>query len=142
MTAPRPDGSGVAAGMRAALALGGVDPDAVGWIHAHGTATPTNDAVESAAVRAVFGARRVPVSSTKHLFGHTLGAAGSISAVVALLALRERFIPGNAPVATPDPACDVDVVPPAGLRGSPGRVIVSSLGFGGANCSLLFAEAR
>lgn len=142
VTAPRPDGSGVAAALRAALASGGVAPGDVGWVHAHGTATPTNDDVESAGVRAVFGRHRVPVSSTKHVFGHTLGAAGSIAAVVAVVALREGFVPGNAPISEQDSACDVDIVPPSGIRAPVGHAVVSSLGFGGANCALLLSKAR
>ncbi len=140
LTAPRPDGSGVASALRAALDMAGAAPRDVGWVHAHGTGTPTNDAVEATGVRAVFGAHRVPVSSTKHVFGHTLGAAGSVAGVVALLALREGFVPGNAPVSSPDAACDVDVVPASGIRVRPRRAAVVSLGFGGASCALLFDE--
>jgi 3-oxoacyl-[acyl-carrier-protein] synthase II len=140
-TAPRPDGSGVAAAFTGALRAAGAATSDVGWVHAHGTATPTNDAVESAAVRAAFGARRVPVSSTKHVFGHTLGAAGAISTVVSLQALNEAFVPGNAAIAKPDPACDVDVVPPEGLAVRPRHALVGSLGFGGASCALLLSEA-
>jgi len=141
MTAPRPDGSGVAAALDAALDAGGVSPRDVAWFHAHGTATPTNDDVEAAGVRAVFGPHRVPVSSTKHVFGHTLGAAGSVSAVVTLIAMRESFVPGNAPIRTRGPACDVDLVPPAGIRTQIRHAVVNSLGFGGSNCALLLSQA-
>lgn len=142
MTAPRLDGSGVAAALHAALAAGGVDPGDVGWVHAHGTATPTNDDVESAGVRTVFGTHRVPVSSTKHVFGHTLAAAGSIAAVVTVVALREGFVPGNAPIKRRDEACDVDVVEPSGIVGHLRHAVVSSLGFGGANCALVLSQER
>jgi 3-oxoacyl-(acyl-carrier-protein) synthase len=141
MTAPRPDGSGVAAALRRALETGGVPANEVAWVHAHGTGTTTNDEVESAAVRTVFGSHRVPVSSTKHVFGHTLGAAGSVSAVVAVVAMREGFVPGNAPILTPDRACDVDVVPAAGMSTAIPYAVVNSLGFGGANCALLLSQA-
>jgi len=141
LTAPRPDGSGVAAAVRMALRSGGIEPRDVGWVHAHGTATTTNDDVEAAGVRAVFGAHRVPVSSTKHVFGHTLGAAGAIAAVVTVVALREGFVPGNAPISTPDRGCDVDVVPPSGLRTDVRHGVVNSLGFGGANCALVLSRA-
>jgi len=142
VTAPRPDGSGVAAALRAALDAAGVEPRDVAWVHAHGTATSTNDDVEAAGVRTVFGPHRVPVSSTKHVFGHTLGAAGSIAAVVAVVALREGFVPGNAPISTPDPSCDVDLVPPSGITAAFDHAVVNSLGFGGANCALLLSQAR
>lgn len=141
MTAPRPDGSGVAAALRTALAAASLRPEEVDWVHAHGTATPTNDDVESAGVRAVFGAHRVPVSSTKHVFGHTLGAAGSIATVVAVVALREEFVPGNAPISSPDSACDVDVVPPPGRHAPIVNAVVNSLGFGGANCALVLSQS-
>ncbi len=140
MTAPRPDGSGVAAALREALGAAGIRPQNVGWVHAHGTATPTNDDVESSGLRTVFGAHRVPVSSTKHVFGHTLGAAGSIATVVAVVALREDFVPGNAPISAPDRACDVDVVPPRGVSTRIGNAVVNSLGFGGANCALVLSQ--
>ncbi len=129
--------------MRGALAMAGRAPGEIDWVHAHGTATPTNDAVEGAAIARLFAGTRVPVSSTKHLFGHTLGAAGAVSSVVAVLAMAEGFVPGNSPVARPDPACAVEVVPPAGIRRPVGTVLVNSLGFGGSNCCLLLtAGAR
>jgi 3-oxoacyl-(acyl-carrier-protein) synthase len=142
MTAPRPDGSGVAAAIREALGSAGVAPRDVDWVHAHGTATPTNDGVESTGIRAAFGSHRVAVSSTKHVFGHTLGAAGSISAVVTVVALRAGFVPGNAPILARDPACDVDVVPPSGVDAGIRHAVVSSLGFGGSNCALLVSGGR
>ncbi len=138
-TAPSPDGGGIGEAMRAALEMAGCRPGDVDWVHAHGTATPANDAVEGSAIAGVFGGRAVPVSSTKHLFGHTLGAAGAVASVVGILALREGFIPGNAPVLRPDPGCRVEVVPPAGLRREVRTVLVNSLGFGGSNCCLVLA---
>lgn len=140
-TAPRPDGSGVAAAIGDALAVGQVAPGDVGWVHAHGTATPTNDAVEATGLRAAFGSHRVPVSSTKHVFGHTLGAAGAVAAAVTVYALHDGFVPGNAPIVSPDMACDVAVVPPRGLRTPLSCAVVSSLGFGGASCALVLSRA-
>ena len=140
-TAPRPDGSGVAAAIGDALAVGQVAPGDVGWVHAHGTATPTNDAVEATGLRAAFGSHRVPVSSTKHVFGHTLGAAGAISAVVATMAIRESFRPGNSAVSGPGPGSAIALVPPDGVRASVRRVVVNSLGFGGTNCALVLSGA-
>jgi 3-oxoacyl-(acyl-carrier-protein) synthase len=139
-TAPSPDGGGIGEAMRVALEMAGRRPGDVDWVHAHGTATPTNDAVEGAAIAGVFGGRGVPVSSTKHLFGHTLGAAGAVASVVGVLAMREGFLPGNAPVARPDPACRVEVVPPGGIRREVRTVLVNSLGFGGTNCCLVLTE--
>ncbi len=141
-TAPRPDGSGVASAIRGAMALAAVTPRDIGWVHAHGTATATNDAVEALAIGNVFGGQAVPVSSTKHLFGHTLGAAGAVSAVAAVLALRHGFVPGNAPITAQDPACALRIVSPGGLVTPLSRVVVSSLGFGGASCALVVSEAR
>jgi 3-oxoacyl-(acyl-carrier-protein) synthase len=139
-TAPRPDGSGLAAAIRGALGRAGAAPRDVDWVHAHGTATQNNDGVEAEAVATVFGAGAVPVSSTKHVFGHTLGAAGAVSAVVAVEAIRTGFIPGNGPVAPPGTP-GADVVPPAGLRRQVRRVVVNSMGFGGTNAALVISEA-
>ena len=136
-TAPSPDGGGITEAMRGALDMARRVPDQVDWVHAHGTGTLNNDAVEGAAIARLFGGREVPVSSTKHRFGHTLGAAGAVGAVVAVLAIRDGFIPGNAPVSRPDPSCHVRVVPEGGLRRGVRTVLVNTLGFGGSNCSLV-----
>jgi 3-oxoacyl-(acyl-carrier-protein) synthase len=135
-TAPHPEGRGAAEAMRRAMAGAGWSAGDVDWIHAHGTGTPLNDAAESAAIRAATGGAPVPVSSTKHVFGHTLGGAGAIAAAVAVIAIREGLVPGNAPVTEPDPACGVALVPPGGRRGPVGNVLVNALGFGGTNVSL------
>lgn len=138
-TAPRPDGSGLAAASRRALALAGVSARDADWIHAHGTATQGNDGVEALAIRAVLGDADVPVSSTKYVFGHTLGAAGAVSAVVALLAMREGFIPGNGPVGEQEDGAAISLVPPEGLRRPVRRVVVHAMGFGGTNAALVLA---
>ena len=140
MTAPRPDGSGGAKAMALALADGGVRPEEVGYINAHGTSTPLNDAGETAAIKAVFGdhAYRLAVSSTKSMTGHMLGAAGAVEAMFCALALRDGFLPATIHYQVPDPACDLDYVPNQG-RGAEVRYALSnSLGFGGHNGSLLF----
>lgn len=139
MTAPRPDGSGGARAMAAALADGGASPEEVDYINAHGTSTPLNDAGETAAVKTVFGdhARRLAISSTKSMTGHMMAAAGAVEAIFSALALRDGFIPATIHYREPDPACDLDIVPNQG-REQPLRCVLSnSLGFGGHNGSIL-----
>ena len=139
MTAPRPDGSGGALAMAAALADGGVMPEEVDYINAHGTSTPLNDAGETAAVKTVFGthALRLAISSTKSMTGHMMAAAGAVEAIFSALALRDGFIPATIHYREPDPACDLDIVPNQG-REQPLRCVLSnSLGFGGHNGSVL-----
>lgn len=139
MTAPRPDGSGGAKAMAQALSDGGVEPEAVDYINAHGTSTPLNDAGETAAIKSVFGdhAAHLAVSSTKSMTGHTLGAAGAVEAIFTALALRDGFIPATINYRTPDPACALDVVPNQGRQADLRFAISNSLGFGGHNGSLL-----
>ena len=140
ITAPRPDGSGGAGAMAAALADAGVAPEEVGYINAHGTSTHLNDAAETAAVKAVFGdhAYRLAMSSTKSMTGHMLGAAGAAEAVFTALTLRDGFLPATIHYQTPDEACDLDVVPNVGRETAVRYALSNSLGFGGHNGSLLF----
>jgi 3-oxoacyl-[acyl-carrier-protein] synthase II len=139
MTRPDPEGRGAEAAMRGALSDAGADPECVGYVNAHGTGTPFNDAMEAKAIRSVLGGRadRVPVSSTKAMTGHVLGGAGAIEAVFTLLALAASSIPPNLNYAVPDPECPVRVasVPEA----APGlsHALSNSFGFGGTNASLL-----
>ena len=142
MTAPRPDGSGGAKAMAMALADGGVAPEKVGYINAHGTSTPLNDAGETAAVKAVFGehAYRLAISSTKSMTGHMLGAAGAVEAIFTALALRDGFLPATIHYQVPDPACDLDVVPNQGRQADIRYALSNSLGFGGHNGTLLFKK--
>ena len=139
ITAPRPDGSGGAKAMALALADGGVRPEEVGYINAHGTSTHLNDAIETAAVKAVFGdhARRLAVSSTKSMTGHMLGAAGAVEAMFTALALRDAFLPATIHYRTPDEECDLDIVPNQGRAAAVEYALSNSLGFGGHNGSVL-----
>ena len=139
MTAPRPDGSGGAKAMAQALADGAVPAEAVGYINAHGTSTPLNDAIETAAIKAVFGehARRLAVSSTKSMTGHMLGAAGAVEAMFTALALQDGFLPATINYHVPDEACDLDVVPNVGRTAALEYAMSNSLGFGGHNGSIL-----
>jgi 3-oxoacyl-[acyl-carrier-protein] synthase II len=138
---PEPHGSGLAAAMRAALVRAGLRPDAIDYVNAHGTGTRLNDPAEANAVRAVFGARRVPVSSTKSATGHTLEAAGALEAIVSALALREQKLPPTVGFLGPDPDCDLDCVPndarPAALE----HVMSVNAAFGGANAALVLGRA-
>ena len=142
MTAPRPDGSGGADAMALALADGGVRPEEVDYINAHGTSTHLNDAGETAAIKTVFGdhAYRLAVSSTKSMTGHMLGAAGAVEAIFTALALRDGYIPATIHYQIPDPACDLDVVPNQGREADIRCALSNSLGFGGHNGSLLFKK--
>ncbi len=133
ITQPAPDGA--ARAMRLALADGGMEPEAVDYINAHGTGTKINDAVEAQAIRMVFGPRasRLPVSSTKSVHGHTLGAAGSIEAVATLLAMTDGFLPPTLGFTEPDPTCPLDVVAnePREVRAK--VALSNSFAFGGLN---------
>jgi 3-oxoacyl-[acyl-carrier-protein] synthase-1 len=139
MSSPHPQGLGARLAMSAALQSAGVGPEAVDYINLHGTATRNNDAAEDQAVFALFG-RDVPVSSTKGATGHTLGAAGGCEAVIALLALREGLIPGGLNTTSVDPELRSDYRI-ANADRPLAHVLSNSFGFGGANCSLLFAGA-
>ncbi|WP_392543314.1 beta-ketoacyl-[acyl-carrier-protein] synthase family protein [Oryzobacter telluris] len=140
-TAPREDGSGMAAAMRAALRLSDLTPEDIGWVSAHGTGTPRSDAAEALALRAVFGDRPPPVSSIKGALGHALGAATALEAVVSVRALEKGILPPNAGVVQVDPALEVDVVLDA--RPAPGLQHVLSCGyaFGGLNSALVLGRA-
>lgn len=140
ITAPAPEGEGAARAMAQALADGGVAPEQVGYINAHGTSTPYNDLYETQAVKTVFGehAYNLAVSSTKSMTGHLLGAAGGIEAIFTVLALKEGKLPPTMNLQEPDPACDLDYVPNAMRQQQVDYAMSNSLGFGGHNASLLF----
>jgi 3-oxoacyl-[acyl-carrier-protein] synthase II len=142
MTAPDPSASGAIRAMTAALANAGIDASRIDYINAHGTATPANDRMETLAIKTVFGgrARDIPVSSTKSMHGHTLGAAGAIEGVVCALAIRHGFIPPTIHHTEPDPDCDLDYVAD-GMREQPVRIALSnSFAFGGNNTTLILGE--
>jgi len=139
MSSPHPEGLGAQRAMREALETAGLSAADIDYINLHGTATPSNDAAEGKAVAAVFGPA-TPCSSTKGATGHTLGAAGGLEAVICALALQHDFVPGGMNIAELDPAVTLDYA----INNRPqtlGRVLSNSFGFGGTNCSLIFARA-
>ncbi len=144
MTAPDPDGDGAVRAMTAALKDGGLRPEDVGYINAHGTSTPYNDKTETLAIKQVFGAHadRLAVSSTKSMTGHLLGAAGGIEAVVTVLALHHGILPPTINYETPDPDCDLDYVPNAARKAEVETAISNGFGFGGTNATLAFRRWR
>ncbi len=136
----QPNAEGAARAMRAAMKDAALAPEQIGYINAHGTATPANDATETAAIRQVFGgaADKVAVSSTKSMHGHALGAAGAIEAVATMMALRCGIVPPTANYTTADPACDLDVVPNEPRRVEVEAALSNSFAFGGLNAVLAF----
>jgi 3-oxoacyl-[acyl-carrier-protein] synthase II len=140
ISAPDPSGYGAAKAMERALRDAGVEREQVDYIVAHGTSTPLNDATESKAIRAAFGdhADRLAVSSNKSMIGHTLGAAGAMSALAAIGAIRNGLIPPTINYETRDPACDLDYVPNVARRADVGVAIVNGFGFGGQNAVAVF----
>jgi nodulation protein E len=126
--------------MRAAIADAAIEPDRVDYVNAHGTGTPLNDKVESAALHEVFGprTRSIPVSSTKSMHGHAQGAAGALEAVATLLTLKNGLIPPTASFTGPDPEIELDVVPNEAREASPEYALSNTFGFGGLNAVLAF----
>ncbi len=140
ISAPEPSGSGAARAMTRALRDAGMQPREIDYVAAHGTSTHLNDATETKAIRAAFGdhADRLAVSSNKSMIGHTLGAAGAMSALAAVLAIRDGIIPPTINYETPDPACDLDYVPNAARRATVNAAMVNGFGFGGQNAVAIF----
>jgi nodulation protein E len=136
----QPSAEGAVRAIRAALRDGGLAPEQVGYINAHGTATQANDHMEAAAIHAVFGsqAAALPVSSTKSMHGHTLGAAGAIEAVATVLALRNGVLPPTANFTQADPQCELDVIPNYSRAASVQVALSQSFAFGGLNAVLAF----
>ena len=139
LTAPDPEAAGAVRAITLALKDAGLAPRDVDYINAHGTSTPLNDPMETKAVKAVFGeyAYQLKMSSTKSMTGHLLGAAGALEAVICTLAIRDGFYPPTINYETPDPACDLDVVPNKGIEGPIRAAVSTSLGFGGHNGALV-----
>lgn len=144
MTAPDPDGSGAASAMAEALKDAKMTPEKVSYINAHGTSTELNDKIETAAIKTVFGshAKRVPVSSTKSMMGHLIGAAGGVEAVISALTIHHNAIPPTINYQTPDPDCDLDYVPNQARQIPVESALSNSLGFGGHNATVLFRRFR
>jgi 3-oxoacyl-[acyl-carrier-protein] synthase II len=141
-TAPDPEGKGAALCMRMALEDAGLAPEKVDYINAHGTSTPLNDAIETLAIKRVFGehAYRLAVSSTKSMTGHLLGAAGATEAAFTCLAIRDQIAPPTINYETPDPECDLDYVPNKARVMNIKYALSNSFGFGGTNASLIFSK--
>jgi 3-oxoacyl-[acyl-carrier-protein] synthase II len=142
MTAPDPDADGAFRSMRMALKKAGIAPEEVDYINAHGTSTPYNDRTETKAIKRAFGdaAYKIPVSSTKSMIGHSLGAAGAIEAVVCLLAMRDGILPPTANLDKADPDCDLDYIPLKARKVQANVTFSNSFGFGGHNVSLAFRK--
>lgn len=144
MTAPAPNGEGGARAMERAIADAGISPDEVSYINAHGTSTEYNDKFETAAIKTVFkeAAYKIPVSSTKSMTGHLLGAAGAVEAICCVYAICDSFIPATINYDEADPECDLDYVPNEGRNADVNYALSNSLGFGGHNASLLFKKYK
>ena len=138
--APDAEGEGIGRSMRWALQRAKIEPRAVDYINAHGTGTKLNDAIETRAIKQVFGehARQIPVSSTKSMIGHTLGAAGALEAIFCVKALQEQILPPTINYTTPDPECDLDYVPNVARRKEIRVAMSNSIGLGGHNSCLVF----
>jgi 3-oxoacyl-[acyl-carrier-protein] synthase II len=142
ITAPSPDGDGAVRCMKMAIKDAGLKPEDVDYINAHGTSTPLNDLTETIAIKTVFGedAKKVPISGTKSMTGHLLGAAGSTEAIFTVLSIRDGIMPPTINYEEADPQCDLDYVPNAARR-KPVKIAMSNaFGFGGTNAALVFKK--
>jgi len=142
MTAPDEEAEGASRAMEMALLDANIEKEKISYINAHGTSTPLNDKLETLAIKKVFGdyAKNIPISSTKSMTGHLLGAAGSIEAIVCVKAIEEGFIPPTIGYEKRDPECDLDYVPNEGRRGEVNYALSNSFGFGGHNACLIFKK--
>jgi 3-oxoacyl-[acyl-carrier-protein] synthase II len=142
ISAPSESGDGAIRVMRNTLKDAAIEPSAVGYVNVHGTSTPRGDVVETIAIKAVFGehARKLPISSTKSMTGHLLGAAGGLEAGITALALRDQVLPPTINLENPDPECDLDCVPNRSRKAELRYALTNSFGFGGTNGALLFAR--
>ena len=139
ITAPSPDGDGAARCMRMAIKDAGLKPEEVEYINAHGTSTPLNDKTETIAIKKVFGdhAKKIPISATKSMTGHLLGAAGSTAAILTVLTIHEGIIPPTINYEEPDPECDFDYVPNVARHEAIRIGMSNAFGFGGTNATLI-----
>lgn len=144
ITTPAPGGEGGARAIKMALKDAGIAPEEIGYINAHGTSTPYNDIFETAAIKSAFGdyAYKVPVSSTKSMTGHLLGAAGAIESIVCINSIMDSFIPPTINFTEPDELCDLDYVPNVGRNQEVNFALTNSLGFGGHNATLIFGKFK
>jgi len=142
ISAPAENGAGAAISMKLAIENANLTVTDIGYINAHGTSTPLNDKSETAAIKTVFGeqAYNIPVSSTKSMTGHLLGASGALEAVFCIMAIRDQVLPPTINYRTPDPQCDLDYVPNQSRKASPKHVMSNSFGFGGHNATLIFSR--
>ena len=142
ISAPAENGAGAAISMKLALEDSSLSTTDIGYINAHGTSTPLNDKSETAAIKTVFGeqAYKIPISSTKSMTGHLLGASGAVEAVFSIMALRDGILPPTINYHTPDPMCDLDYVPNSPRKVLPRHVMSNSFGFGGHNATLVFSR--
>jgi len=142
ITSAHPDGTGAAQAMTAALKSASLDPGDVDYVNAHGTSTPVNDPIESNAIKAALGqhAYKTPVSSTKSMTGHAIGAAGALEAMICVKAMEEGVVPPTINLDNPDPECDLDYVPHEARPARLDVVMSNSFAFGGQNCVLIFKK--
>jgi 3-oxoacyl-[acyl-carrier-protein] synthase II len=142
ITAPRPDAETTARMITLAFGEAGIEPDEMLYYNAHGTSTPPNDKTETLAIKKAFGdlAYRIPVSSTKSMTGHMLGAAGAVEAIAAIMALTTGIIPPTIGYREPDEDCDLDYVPNVSRTANINKAFSASLGFGGHNAGILFKK--
>ena len=143
ITAPPQDGNGGFRAMRAALSSAKRNPEDIDYINAHGTSTPLGDEVELGSVKRLFGdaAYTLSMSSTKSSIGHLLGAAGSVEAILSVLAIANDVVPPTLNLDNPSPGCDIDLVPHQAKERRVRAALSNSFGFGGTNASLVFAKA-
>lgn len=142
ITAPPPDGNGAARCMLMAIRDAGLVPEEVEYINAHGTSTPLNDVTETIAIKKVFGeyAKKIPISATKSMTGHLLGAAGSTEAIFTVLSIKDGILPPTINYEEPDPECDLDYVPNVARKKDVNIAISNAFGFGGTNATLVFKK--
>ena len=142
VTAPDPEGKGVARAMRLAIADAGLKPEDIDYVSAHGTATPLNDPIETKAIKTAFGdhAYKLKISSLKSMTGHCIGAAGAIESIGAILGMNEDYISPTINLDNPDPECDLDYVPNVGISMPVRAFIKNSMGFGGQNAVVVFKK--